>query len=700
MKTTTEEYSNFIESQITTLKVLLINTSELISHLPMSNLSNSEDDLSKIFSNTKNSLTLLSSIYFVEFTDGTAYSNSGMHNVIEESHVDLRKRKWYKSAMNSDEVLISNVYNNINNNKPVITMSYKVKSGDRILGVLAADIFLEDFNKEFDLFTKSHNLNFYLIDPIGTIIAHESKGLIGHNMTNLQLKLFKNVQHVDAESLNNYIKLWMDQFSNKKSGIVSYKDFTGDEIHASFKKIETLNWTLVCKTQESLLIEETLKYSRKPFLIEFISFTTLAIISYKLFKKNYYIDKLTGVFNKNYLISTLKDRKKLLDEQHILFVNINNFSLINGKYGGHIGDLVLKELSEIITRYIGAECDTSRLESDNFLCLFKENMWEKSIQSSKLLHSKVKKLNINTNELSINVNVFMGLINIKKTQLKDPKTSIFLIESIIKELHHKSISDLIVCPSIDHIIKNKKDINEKLKFLIDVINEDKLVPFFQPIVDLDTMLIRKYEILMRIDNGNEYLSPYPYIILAEENNMISNVDLIVTEKALYYKSIVDKQDNLEFSINLSGRELENKEHINKVIELVDKHNISHKNIIFEITETQHIENIIEVSNLVKEIKNLGFKFSIDDFGTGFSSMQYLKLLPVDYIKIDGSFIKDILDKEENEHLVKSMVNMARAYKVKVVAEFVENEAILNKIKELGIDYGQGYFIGKPNKEFL
>ncbi|MCY6356453.1 GGDEF domain-containing protein [Clostridium sp. ZS2-4] len=691
MKTTAEEYSKFIQEQINTLKVLVVNTANLISDEPISNLPNSKDKLSKIFSYTNKSLPIISSIYFVDNKDGISYSHTGLHNKIKESGVDLRQRDWYKSSINSDQVLVSSVYYDINYHKPVITLSYGVKSNNKVLGILAADIFLDDFNKEFYLFTKSHSLNNYILDSNGVIIAHEKKDLIGHNMKHVK---------INNTLLTNYINLWNEQFSNKKSGMVQYADFTGDKIYAYFQKIDNLNWTLVCKIHENMLLDDAWKYSSKILLLIVVLYAIIIFFGYYIFKKAYYIDKLTGVFNKKYFKSIIKERKKVFKEQNALIININNFSVINSKYGSDIGDLILNKFAELTNHYVGSECDIFRLGADNFLCLFKKNIWEKSVQSAKLLHLKLKQLNIDIQDISININAFIGLINIDMRRIEDAGTAIHIFENIIKDLKHKSTSELIICPNIEEMVKKIRENDEKLNFLVDVINENKLVPFFQPIIDLDTMQINKYETLMRIDNKGKYLSPYPYILLAEYHNMISNIDIIVAEKALKYKSLVDRDDKLELSINLSGKELENKQHIINIIEIVDKYHILHKNIIFEITETQNIQNLNEVSQLVKEIKNLGFKFSIDDFGTGFSSMQYLKLLPVEYIKIDGSFIKDILDKEENEHLVKAMVNMARAYKIKVVAEFVENEAIMNKIKELGIEYGQGYFIGMPDKNFV
>lgn len=124
-----------------------------------------------------------------------------------------------------------------------------------------------------------------------------------------------------------------------------------------------------------------------------------------------------------------------------------------------------------------------------------------------------------------------------------------------------------------------------------------------------------------------------------------------------------------------------------------------ENIVFEITETHNIADLENIVGLIKLYKAQGFSFAIDDFGTGFSSMQYLKRIPADYIKIDGSFIKDITENEQNFYLVKSLVLLAQAFNMKVVAEFVEDEKVLEKVKEAGIQFGQGYFFGRPDPSF-
>ncbi|MDV3429180.1 MAG: EAL domain-containing protein, partial [Bacillota bacterium] len=239
-----------------------------------------------------------------------------------------------------------------------------------------------------------------------------------------------------------------------------------------------------------------------------------------------------------------------------------------------------------------------------------------------------------------------------------------------------------------------------LTCLEQAIEEDRIVPFFQKIVNIKTGENGKYEVLMRIKSGDEFLSPYPFIVTAEKYNLIDKVDFIMLEKALSYKKRIDIEDKLIFSFNLSGKLLNNREYLNKAKAIIDKYNIKHENIIFEITETENIKNINKLANTIKKYNKENFKFSIDDFGTGYSSIYYLKNINVDYLKIDGSFIKDINEKEENLYLVKSIINMAKAFNTKIVAEFVENQYILKTLNDLGVDFAQGYYFNKPEENII
>jgi EAL domain-containing protein (putative c-di-GMP-specific phosphodiesterase class I) len=296
------------------------------------------------------------------------------------------------------------------------------------------------------------------------------------------------------------------------------------------------------------------------------------------------------------------------------------------------------------------------------------------------------------------VQIISSFINISftATEMKDIKNILPSCEEIIN-IQDFLPNKLIQLTYSD--LTKEENLNKKnLSIIQEALKNKTIVPFYQPILNINTNKIAKYEVLMRIRRDDEFLAPYPFIVLAEKYNLIEEIDLFVLEKALIYKNTIDLEDALVFSFNISGKALNDNTYLKKATSLVDKYSINHQNIEFEITETENIHNLNILIKSIQKYKDKGYKFSIDDFGIAYSSISYLKNIPADYVKIDGSFIKDINEKEENLYLVESIVAMAKGYKKKTIAEFVENEDILLTLKEIGVDYAQGYFIDKPKEK--
>jgi EAL domain-containing protein (putative c-di-GMP-specific phosphodiesterase class I) len=333
---------------------------------------------------------------------------------------------------------------------------------------------------------------------------------------------------------------------------------------------------------------------------------------------------------------------------------------------------------------------------NRFVALFKEMDKEKVFNSFQKHILDLKSKNFLIEENEVTTKTFLALIELSKEEMINSNISIPQIEANIRKIKYNK--NQFISTNLKEICEKITQNNKNLLFLKQAIKADRLVPFFQPLVDIKTKKILKYEVLMRIIDGKDYLAPYPFIILAEKNNLIETIDLIMLEKALKYKCKVDKEDKLIFSFNLSGQMTNSTNYLYKANSIVDNYGIKHENIIFEITETENIENLDKFTSIINKFKELKYQFAIDDFGVGFSSISYLKNVPADYLKIDGSFIRDINEKEQNLYLVKSIVNMARGFNMKTVAEFVETKEILDQVESLGIDYAQGYYIDKPCKD--
>ena len=194
----------------------------------------------------------------------------------------------------------------------------------------------------------------------------------------------------------------------------------------------------------------------------------------------------------------------------------------------------------------------------------------------------------------------------------------------------------------------------------------------------------------------EIILPGMFVDTAETMGLITAIDRIIIRKTFMVQSNLRKQGKIfSFSVNLSGKDLDDKEFLEFLKYAITETGVDPRLIIFEITETAAIRDLDKAIKFIKELRLLGCGFSLDDFGVGFTSFKYLKEMDVDYIKIDGSFIRN-LHKTQSDHIfVKAMADVARGLGIKTIAEFVENGEIVKILKEYGVDYGQGYFIGKP-----
>jgi EAL domain-containing protein (putative c-di-GMP-specific phosphodiesterase class I) len=229
------------------------------------------------------------------------------------------------------------------------------------------------------------------------------------------------------------------------------------------------------------------------------------------------------------------------------------------------------------------------------------------------------------------------------------------------------------------------------------IAKDKLVLFFQPVVSLRNNEIKHYECLIRLlMNDGKLILPAEFIGYAEELELIGKIDRWVIKKAVQKMIEYHRRGKrYKFSVNLSASVFDDATIFEDISRTVNVPEVDPGNFIFEIAETAAVANFAAAETLMTQLKSLGCSLCLDDFGVGFYSIYYLKQFPVDFIKLDGSFIKDLDKNDDNKVFVKAVTGLAHGFNKEIVAEFVDNEVILNILKEFGIDYGQGNYLGKP-----
>jgi len=229
-------------------------------------------------------------------------------------------------------------------------------------------------------------------------------------------------------------------------------------------------------------------------------------------------------------------------------------------------------------------------------------------------------------------------------------------------------------------------------------DDDRFCLFAQPIIPLDSDDKKHYELLIRMKEKNsKTIPPGAFLPAAERYSLITKIDTWVVSSAfLLLSEHVDFMSQVDFiTINLSGPSLTSDGFQEFLIHEFEKADIDAKKICFEVTETVAISNLNEAISFITKLKGIGCRFALDDFGSGLSSFGYLKNLPVDYLKIDGMFVKDIADDPIDHAMVKSINEIGHVMGMQTIAEFVENDEIKGMLKAIGVDYVQGYGIGKP-----
>lgn len=227
-----------------------------------------------------------------------------------------------------------------------------------------------------------------------------------------------------------------------------------------------------------------------------------------------------------------------------------------------------------------------------------------------------------------------------------------------------------------------------------VINQQRFDLKFQPIVNLKTGDVAYHEVLVRFEGG---ASPFAAIEFIEDVGLSPELDLAICTRALNYLIHNNRDKNLKLSINLSGVSVQNKRFISKLrskLEPLLKTEIP-KQVIFEITESSEIKDLDQVNEFIKALQDDGFKVALDDFGAGSASFQYLQKLEVDAVKIDGQYVSAILDSKRDETMIKNLVHLCQDLDIQVVAERVETRELATMLKNMGVDYGQGYYFAKP-----
>lgn len=407
-------------------------------------------------------------------------------------------------------------------------------------------------------------------------------------------------------------------------------------------------------------------------------------------------DGLTGLYNRLYFETELKHFSATASRGNgphaLLYLDLDRFKVINDTSGHHHGDMVLRNIASLISSRLRKSDFIARIGGDEFALLLPNTNQETALTLATNICKLLDDYQCRIEGKVIKVNCSIGIAEINGEEyppdeyMKQADIALYAAKKLGRNIAH-------IYSENDNL---SQDLLASLKWareLRQAVANDNLVLHFQPIVDIVSKQVVYYEALVRLELNGRIVPPGDFIPALEREGDMSLLDRQVISKAIYY--LAKYPALTKIAINLSAQGFSDERLLPLIQEKLRQYNIDPHRIIFELTESASLSNISATQTMVEKLSALGCEFSIDDFGTGFSTFNYLKQLPAQSVKIDGSFIIDLATNPVDLALVKAIYEVATALGKKTVAEFVENEETLQLLASIGVTYAQGYHLGKP-----
>jgi len=403
-------------------------------------------------------------------------------------------------------------------------------------------------------------------------------------------------------------------------------------------------------------------------------------------------DLLTGLPNRNQLLVDLKTAIKPI----IFYINIDDFSGFNDFYGSTTGDHVLLNLAHILKNIKEKKYfKLYKFQADQFILLFQEGylaqnnfqiFFEEFIADIEL---KISNIHIE-NQNRVNISITGGAATY---YAHDNYQKLILYSNVARkqaQLEHKKFL------LFNHSMRKSENYAENIEWIKKIkeaLDEDRVVTYYQPILDNETKKIVKYETLVRMVNKDGHPVPtHTFLEISQKAKLYPLVTKIVIEKA--FKTF-ENLPSFEFSINLGIEDILSKETTDYIYEKLENYSNSH-NVIFEITESEEVNDYRIINKFIQNIKKFGVKIAIDDFGSGYANFEHILNIDADFIKIDGSLIKNI-NKDKNARIItEAIIAFSKKLGRKTITEYVHNKEVYEIVKELGADYSQGFYFGVPS----
>jgi diguanylate cyclase (GGDEF)-like protein len=381
----------------------------------------------------------------------------------------------------------------------------------------------------------------------------------------------------------------------------------------------------------------------------------------------------------------------------VLLIDLDNFKVINDTHGHPVGDKYLQHFSRRVQDALRAGDILARYGGDEFVAILPEADLE-------VVAAVAERVCVAIEEMHVEMDGGQGLHGTGSIGLAvfpdhaDNAKDLFLFADNMMYKAKAGGKARVAIPTMDDVVEVFRDITQKSALVLNAIENKQIIPFFQPILDVATKQVVAYEVLSRIEVDGQIMRADEFVEIAEKMGVIHRLDALVIERALACLKEMGHDGNI--FINLSPRALVLNEFARDIRQIVAASGVPRERIVFEITERDTVKNLSLLERFLTELKFEGFKLAIDDFGSGFSSFHYLRRFPIDYLKIEGDFIANMLTSTKDRAVVTSIKSLAQEMGITIVAEYVESQEVLDELHVMGVHLAQGYYIGRPERQII
>ena len=423
-------------------------------------------------------------------------------------------------------------------------------------------------------------------------------------------------------------------------------------------------------------------------------------------------DPLTQLINRSELERKLSTSLKEI-KQHTAtlgYLDLDRFKIINDTCGHKAGDELLRQVTLTMQQKLSSKDILARVGGDEFALILVDKTPQEAEDIAEEICLAVQQFRFVWDAQSFKIGVSIGLVHLDTTH-RDTTEVLNCADAACYYSKNQGRNQVQTYREDNFNLAQKRDDTQWINRLNLALEEARFCLYGQPIMALEGedethgALKRKpshHEVLIRmLGEDGEIIPPMSFIPIAERYDLMPEIDLWVVENFLRYYSQTEQQQNLnKYTINLSGASINSPKFIDTLEQRLLNSTIPMDKLCFEITETAAIRSLTSAAKSMRQLKQLGCRFALDDFGSGMSSLTYLKHLPVDYLKIDGSFVRNIDRSPVDRAMVKGFIDIAKVMNLKTIAEYAESDSILRHLKEIGADYAQGDAVGHPHLLFI